>query len=162
MDSAKLNDWMQVIGIFALVASLMFVGLQMKQAQEIALSQTFQLRTDSTMEMLLSAGENPLFVSAFSKAMAGNSESLNEVEQVTLQQYAIAMLYLTENLHYQYVNGFVTEDRWLSGLSRMEEMINGSVPIPVRESFERNPFAYSGEYRKEIEDLIAKVDGHEK
>jgi hypothetical protein len=35
MDSAKLNDWLQVIGIFALVASLIFVGLQMKQTQEI-------------------------------------------------------------------------------------------------------------------------------
>ncbi len=35
MDSAKLNDWLQVIAIFALVASLIFVGLQMKQTQEI-------------------------------------------------------------------------------------------------------------------------------
>ena len=35
MNSAKLNDWLQVIGIFALVASLIFVGLQMKQTQEI-------------------------------------------------------------------------------------------------------------------------------
>jgi hypothetical protein len=35
MDSAKLNDWLQVIGIFALVASLVFVGLQLKQTQEI-------------------------------------------------------------------------------------------------------------------------------
>jgi len=35
LDSAKLNDWLQVIGIFALVASLVFVGLQMKQTQEI-------------------------------------------------------------------------------------------------------------------------------
>ena len=29
MDSAKLNDWMHVVGIFALVASLIFVGLRM-------------------------------------------------------------------------------------------------------------------------------------
>jgi hypothetical protein len=36
LDSAKINDWAQVIGIFALVASLMFVGLQMKQDREIA------------------------------------------------------------------------------------------------------------------------------
>ena len=35
MDSAKLNDWLQVTAIFALVASLIFVGLQMKQTQEI-------------------------------------------------------------------------------------------------------------------------------
>ena len=44
MDSAKLNDWMQVIGIFAVVASLVFVGLQMKQAQEIA---TVELLNDA-------------------------------------------------------------------------------------------------------------------
>jgi len=39
MDSAKLNDWLQVIAIFALVASLIFVGLQMKQTQEIGQGQ---------------------------------------------------------------------------------------------------------------------------
>ncbi len=36
MDSAKLNDWMQVLGMFAIVASLIFVGLQMKQSRDIA------------------------------------------------------------------------------------------------------------------------------
>lgn len=35
MDSAKLRDWIEVIGIFALVASLVFVGLQIKQTEEI-------------------------------------------------------------------------------------------------------------------------------
>jgi hypothetical protein len=28
MDSAKLNDWLQVVGMFAVVASLIFVGMQ--------------------------------------------------------------------------------------------------------------------------------------
>ena len=39
MDSAKLNDRMQVVGIFAVVASLIFVGLQMRQTHRISLSQ---------------------------------------------------------------------------------------------------------------------------
>ena len=34
MGSAKISDWIQIIGIFALVASLIFVGLQMKQSQD--------------------------------------------------------------------------------------------------------------------------------
>ena len=42
MDSAKLNDWLQVIGLFGVVASLIFVGLQMKQEHEIALSNGIQ------------------------------------------------------------------------------------------------------------------------
>ena len=45
MDSAKLNDWLQVIGLFGVIASLIFVGLQMKQDREIALAGTYQDRT---------------------------------------------------------------------------------------------------------------------
>lgn len=40
MDSTKLNDWMQVVGIFAVVASLIFLGLQMRQTQDIALTES--------------------------------------------------------------------------------------------------------------------------
>lgn len=35
MDSAKLNDWLQIVGMLAIVASLVFVGLQVKQSQSI-------------------------------------------------------------------------------------------------------------------------------
>jgi hypothetical protein len=42
MESARLNGWMQVTGIFAVVGSLIFVGLQMKQTQAIALSDAYQ------------------------------------------------------------------------------------------------------------------------
>ena len=42
MDSAKLNDWLQVLGIFALVASFIFVGLQMQQDREIAKVMIYQ------------------------------------------------------------------------------------------------------------------------
>jgi hypothetical protein len=45
LDSAKLSDWLQVIGLFAVVASLIFVGLQMRQTEAIALSEIYQLST---------------------------------------------------------------------------------------------------------------------
>jgi hypothetical protein len=41
LDAAKISDWLQVIGMFGVIASLVFVGLQMKQTQEIALSNTY-------------------------------------------------------------------------------------------------------------------------
>ena len=40
MDSAKLNDWMQVIGIFAIILSLMFVAYQIQQTNQIAIVST--------------------------------------------------------------------------------------------------------------------------
>ena len=55
MDSAKLNDWLQVFGMFALVASLIFVGLQIRQTQEIAITDAANgyLEPSLTLKQLL-------------------------------------------------------------------------------------------------------------
>ena len=50
MNSAKLNEWMQVVGIFSVVASLVFVGLQMIQDREIALAGQYQERSAIAVE----------------------------------------------------------------------------------------------------------------
>ena len=42
MDSQKLQDWLQIVGLAAVVASLVFVGLQLKQSDEIALAEVFE------------------------------------------------------------------------------------------------------------------------
>lgn len=34
--STKLNDWLQILGMFGIMGSLVFVGLQVKQTDEIA------------------------------------------------------------------------------------------------------------------------------
>ena len=59
MESAKLNDWMQVFGIFALVASLVFVGLQMKQEQQIAIADTYSSPTESAGTLAGLIGQYP-------------------------------------------------------------------------------------------------------
>jgi hypothetical protein len=58
MDSSKLNDWMQVIGIFAVVVSLIFVGLQMRQEQEIAIVDTYGSVAEAQMDLSVLVGEN--------------------------------------------------------------------------------------------------------
>ena len=39
MNSEKLRDWLQIVGMAAVVASLLFVGVQIKQSDKIALSE---------------------------------------------------------------------------------------------------------------------------
>jgi hypothetical protein len=43
------KDIAELIGIAAIVASLVFVGLQMKQSQDIALSAAYQARADTSI-----------------------------------------------------------------------------------------------------------------
>ena len=54
MSSSKLNDWLQVIGLFGVIASLVFVGLQMMQDREIALSAIYQERASAVPEFFTS------------------------------------------------------------------------------------------------------------
>ena len=76
MDSAKLNDWMQVVGIFALVASLVFVGLQMKQTQDIASFEALAGNAERAMAFRQLLGDN---ANAWAKGCKG--EELTDEER---------------------------------------------------------------------------------
>jgi len=47
MNPERMHDWLQIVGMAAVVASLIFVGLQLKQSQEIAIAGQYQARFDS-------------------------------------------------------------------------------------------------------------------
>ena len=80
MDSAKLNDWLQIIGLFGVIAGLFFVGLQMRQDQKIAMPAAYQARADTTIDLLLTNSENPVLLAAQNKWAAGHAESRTAVE----------------------------------------------------------------------------------
>ena len=112
MDSAKLNDWMHVIGIFAVVASLIFVGLEMRQAHDISLSQAYQSRTSTAAEWNTAFAANPAALSAFRKAADGATEDITTEEYEALRRTMLGLFYLYDNAHYQYQQGFVSERFW--------------------------------------------------
>lgn len=47
MDSEKLNDWLQIIGLFGVMASLVFVGVQIRQTQVIAEGESAMISIES-------------------------------------------------------------------------------------------------------------------
>ena len=159
MDTRKLNDWLQVVGIFAVVASLLFVGLQLKQSQDIALSQAHQARTAMSIDTLISTTENPNFISAVAKARSGEPAEQTLEEQVTMSQYAIAVLMSYEDQHYQSSNGFLTEERWQAARAGLKNFLRAEANIPVRPVFERLPVRYSITFQEVVNELIAETDG---
>ena len=96
MDSAKLNDWMQVVGIFAVVASLIFVGLQMRQDQLIARAEL----TSESFELMMALDQNlldPEFASAYAKMLERSEDlSLEEMVQIDSLLDAVRTLYIRE------------------------------------------------------------------
>ena len=78
MDTKKLNDWMQVFGIFALVASLIFVGLQLQQDRSIALLDSSATRSQNVSNLAdMIANNGDLWMSGL------NGDELSDVDQMT-------------------------------------------------------------------------------
>jgi hypothetical protein len=89
MDSQKLHDWLQITGIAAVVASLIFVGLQLKQSDEIALAEV--------LENVVALG---IEERASIKAHADTWQKACLGEQLTAQERVIAA-----NIFFNYVQG---------------------------------------------------------
>lgn len=65
MDSKKIHDWMQIVGLFAVVASLIFLALQMQQDRNLALVDSTASRADTISELTdIITGNRELWVSA--------------------------------------------------------------------------------------------------
>ena len=119
MNSAKLNDWMQVVGLFAVVASLIFVGLQMKQDRDIALAAQFQQRVDTALELWNGFAQNEYDVHRYGNRYIDDPD-FNQIfgDDTTPELLGHAYissrktLVIFENHHYQYVSGFYDEETW--------------------------------------------------
>ena len=112
MDSAKLNDWMQVVGIFALVASLVFVGLQMRQSQEIAIAGQFQNRTQTVLSFIETQMEVGYVPNGPGWRDRVSTKEVS-VEDIHISQW----LWINFDNHYfQYQTGFMEESAWQAQL----------------------------------------------
>ena len=156
MDSAKLNDWLQVVGLFGVIASLLFVGLQMKQDREITLSSISQARTEATMQTINDHASNPYWMAAMAKVRTGNQASLTPEEQLALGMYGSAALYNFENLHLQYELGFVDHDHWLKARDTLKDIFSRG--DGTRAEFERAPENWRTSFRQAAFDIIAEID----
>jgi hypothetical protein len=149
VDTSKINEWLQIVGMFGVIASLVFVGLQLKQTQQIALSNTYQARSDATVESLTSAINSPEFLSASAKVYANNSNELTMQEAVAWEYFLGADMTMFENNHQQYEMGFLSEEHWQRNVAELE----CTFELPLNRQMTRNWF-YRESFMIVIEEII--------
>ena len=113
LSNSNWKDIAELIGIAAIVASLLFVGLQMKQSQEIALSAAYQARTEVLVEFLTSAATDEVARAAMAKNFSG-AGGFTPDERTAATFMTRAGVALMQNSHYQYSEGFLDEEHWQS------------------------------------------------
>jgi hypothetical protein len=161
MNSAKLNDWLQVIGLFGVIGSLLFVGLQLKQEQEIAMSAAYQARSQQISDITTAWADNPAARGAIVKLQSGRAQEVTPDEALALNFYESAVLNAYENIHFQYLSGFVTEEHWAKSRAGLKNFLRSE---RSRSSFFNN---WSGQdwrasFYELAEQLVAEIDSEEK
>lgn len=110
MKFREWNEIAELIGIAAIVASLIFVGLQMKQSREIAIADIYQQRTALLLQNFSFAVPTETEFEAWMKDRAG--EPLDPDEKYALTNRYAARIAYWENNHFQYQIGLLPEEQW--------------------------------------------------
>ena len=134
-----MREWLEIFGIFGVILSLIFVGLEMRQSQRIALSSIYQARSDSSMRVRMAPLESEILLSGTAKLRNGLDLSPEEEEAIVARVNG-NIIYL-ENVHFQYTEGFLSEEHWQTNRAEIRGLIR-TYPF-VRERVESTDCAKS-------------------
>ncbi len=107
MKFADWKDSAELIGIVAIVASLVFVGLQLRQSHDIALATQYQARAEATQNVYLASIEADYLVPVPAlRNGIGDKFSARDIN-------VFLWLWIQYDNHfYQYESGFLDESAW--------------------------------------------------
>ena len=169
MAQKNWKDTAEIVGIVAIVASLIFVGLQLKQSQDIALAASYQARTTTLAEAFSARAANTQALAAELRIQGINPEDevtrlsieipesagvLTELEYRAGVMHALSMWQQWNNIYYQNEMGFMPEGNW----PRLRAAIKRNFERRTLASFVYDAFEWSPEFQREIEAIIAEVD----
>ena len=118
----RFTEWKEIaelIGLVAIVASLVFVGLQLKQSQEIALATQYQSRTEAVQSLVLAHIESD-YVPFIPALRRGVDDGVPVGDIHTVHWLWIQM----DNHYYQYQSGFLDEQSWAAQLRNTQELFS--------------------------------------
>ena len=166
----KPTDWKDIaelVGIAAIVGSLIFVGLQMKQSQEIAIADQYQARADAALEFYLARLQSDVALQQSALGIRKGVESgrlgdairhalENEGPKMTAAHGARYRSEITmfDNYHFQYERGFLTEDAWMGFRARLKTVLANDI---YAEFYEGMRGHFRSSFQAECDQIIKEI-----
>ena len=121
MKAASWKEIAELVGMAAIVASLVFVGLEMRQTRKLAMAAAYQARTDSELAITFATLQSGINTEIISKIVAGTE--LTDEEYRTFRLLLEARLSYWENAHYQWENDLLTDEFWNANVDSMKAFV---------------------------------------
>ena len=121
MKKVSLDVWIQLLGMLSVLAGLVFVGLEMRQSQRIALAAQQQERASLVTEIIGTFSEIDPPIS-FLDFLNENLDVSDQNDRAVAETYIYRMWMVYENDYLQYELGLMDEDIWLAKLAAMRNV----------------------------------------
>ena len=141
MKKVSLDTWIQLLGMFSVVAGLVFVGLEMRQSQRFALASQQQARMEVFTEMMNSLTESEV---GFSDLIRGEVTSESAV---AADNWGHSIMWVAENDSLQYSLGLMDDSSWDVKMTRLQASLS---TCEARRIFDLR----KGGLRQEFVDLV--------
>ena len=150
MTQTRLGRWSelsQIVSAAAVVASLVYVGVEIRSNTEAARAATRQAISDTDLEFIGGTLDPLTLLAAEAKLEAGLE--LNETERFILVERQHLNFRIFENAHYQFRAGLLEEERWLTYRWIIRSLLATSPPADSMWS-KYGP-AFDSGFREEVE-----------
>ena len=152
MRKISLNTWIQLLGMLSVLAGLLFVGLEMRQSQRIAIGAQQQTRAQMGMESAFHWADNEMDTSVFFRA---NARDLTKEEISFLRSDANVWWYIYESDFEQYELGLMEEEVWQAKLRGIESYYNLCV---ARDIYQDRSRMFSENFKEVIQSMQNKCN----
>jgi len=155
----KKIDLGQTIAIFAnvgVIASLIFVGVQVQQGATATRSATVLQLKDSWVQLNLAAATSVELAEAFRSVETQGWNDADYIARNLVASFYRALLHNWSNAYYQYQNGTLDEEQWAPHLREAKASVKNAA---MRELWSEWGYVYADSFRNLMDDLIAQSAG---
>ena len=158
MTLEELSYLSQVLGVIAIFASLIFVGLQIRQNTRALKATSHHAVTDSFNAINNMIANDPAFARRWRLGNAG-SEGLDEDERTSVSFMMLGYMRIFETLYYQYTNGTLDKKLFEAELKTLKWAVTMNPGFLAW--WAANPISLSAEFRAFIDCLIREAQEKE-
>ena len=157
------RDLAEIIGFASIVGSLIFVGMQLRQSQEIAIASQYQERASTAVEYYSSQMQNEQAITDQAEKISAAVRSghaspairslieTQSPESIGLWFYQKRVFFvMLDNFHFQYRSGFMAEESWDAFRRELrDELSNDATAAYYRD--------YGSNFRSSFEELCDQI-----
>ena len=150
VDSEKVNRWLTLGANFGVLIGLVFLVVELKQANDLAEASAYRARGEEIQSALQAIALSPDLAAIEIKAQKQGIAELSDIEVRRYQRWVEAALFRMQNQFNDYRLGYLNDDSYQAMLrtaaSQYPRWIELGIPIDDRE------------FRQAVEEAIARAE----